>query len=250
MIGRRPTLHICNLRSIPRSGPRYRAVATKTARAVARIFALRGDLMPASSRDLLQTAARAIFVARRGALGDQLARLREPEPASRFQLENPPQVSRTDTPTSMPTLEYFNGLGGFAAAGREYVTVLEEGQRTPAPWINVIANANFGFQVSADGAGSTWSQNARENQLTPWSNDPVSDLPSEVIYIRDEGSGELWSATPLPIRQAASRYVIHHGFGYSRFEHTSHGIALDLMQFVPLEDCCKDLPLENSQPLW
>jgi cyclic beta-1,2-glucan synthetase len=203
------------------------------------IFALRGDLMSASSIDLLQTAARAIFVARRGTLGDQLARLREPEPASRIQLKDRPPVSRTDTPTSMPILEYFNGLGGFAAAGREYVTVLEEGQRTPAPWINVIANANFGFQVSADGAGSTWSQNARENQLTPWSNDPVSDLPSEVIYIRDEGSGELWSATPLPIRQSACRYVIHHGFGYSRFEHTSHGIALDLMQFVPPEDCVK-----------
>jgi cyclic beta-1,2-glucan synthetase len=203
------------------------------------IFALRGDLMSASSIDLLQTAARAIFVASCGALSDQLARLQEPAPASRFRLTNPPPPSRTDTPTALPTLEYFNSVGGFAAAGREYVTVLEEGQRTPAPWINVIANANFGFQVSADGAGSTWSQNARENQLTPWSNDPVSDALSEVIYIRDEGSGELWSATPLPIRRAASRYLIHHGFGYSRFEHTSHGIALDLTQFVPLEDSVK-----------
>jgi len=203
------------------------------------VFSLRGDLMPGSSSDLLQTAARAVFVARRGSLGQQLARLREPEPVPRVQLQNPPQVSRTDTPRSTPTLEYFNGLGGFAAAGREYVTVLEEAQRTPAPWINVVANAEFGFQVSADGAGSTWSLNARENQLTPWSNDPVSDMPSEVIYIRDEGSGELWGATPLPIRQPTATYVTHHGFGYSRFEHTSHGIALDLVQFVPLADPLK-----------
>jgi cyclic beta-1,2-glucan synthetase len=203
------------------------------------VFSLRGDLMPASSSDLLQTAARAVFVARRGTLSDQLARLREPEPVPRVELAKPLQISHADTPRSLPALEYFNGLGGFAAAGREYITVLEDGQRTPAPWINVVANAHFGFQVSADGAGSTWSLNARENQLTPWSNDPVSDTPSEVIYIRDEQSGELWSATPLPVRQPTSSYVIHHGFGYSRFEHTSHGIALDLLQFVPLTDPLK-----------
>jgi cyclic beta-1,2-glucan synthetase len=203
------------------------------------VFSLRGDLLPASSSDLLQTAARAIFVARRGTLGEQLARLREPDPVPRVQLQTAPQTVRADTPRSSPPLEYFNGLGGFAAAGREYVTLLGEGQRTPAPWINVVANPHFGFQVSTDGAGSTWSQNARENQLTPWSNDPVSDTPSEAVYLRDEQTGEVWSATPLPIRQAAGAYVVHHGFGYSRFEHTSHGIGLDLVQFVPLADPLK-----------
>jgi cyclic beta-1,2-glucan synthetase len=202
------------------------------------VYSLRGDLIPASGSDLLQTAARALFVARRGSLGDQLARLREPEPLPR-RLKNPGAALRVDKAQPLPTLEFFNGLGGFAAAGREYVTVLDEGQRTPAPWINVIANPNFGFQVSADGSGTTWSQNARENQITPWSNDPVSDTPAEVIYIRDEVSGDLWSATPLPIRETAFSYVIHHGFGYSRVEHTSHGIALDLLQFVPLDDPIK-----------
>ncbi|MDP9012806.1 MAG: hypothetical protein M3O41_09185 [Pseudomonadota bacterium] len=203
------------------------------------VFSLRGELFPASSGDLLQTAARAVFIAKRGSLRDQLAQLPEAEPMPRVQPQSPPPVSRGDAPRAIPTLEYFNGLGGFAAAGREYVTILEEDQRTPAPWINVVANPNFGFQVSVDGAGSTWSLNARENQLTPWSNDPVSDLPSEVIYLRDEASGELWSATPQPIRQPADRYVVHHGFGYTRFEHASHGLGLDLMQFVPLADPVK-----------
>ncbi len=203
------------------------------------VFSLRGDLMPASSSELLQTAARAVFVARRGTLGDQLARLREPEPVPRAQLTDPARVPRAETSRNSGALEYFNGLGGFAAGGREYVTILEDGQRTPAPWVNVIANPNFGFQVSTDGCGSTWSTNARENQLTLWSNDPVSDTPSEVIYIRDTQSGALWSATPLPIKQPTGSYVVHHGFGYTRFEHTSHGISLDLLQFVPLEDSVK-----------
>ncbi len=203
------------------------------------VFSLRGDLMPASSADLLQTAARAVFIARRGTLADQLARLREPEPVPRVRIGTPLAAARTDAPRSLPPLEYFNGLGGFSANGREYVTVLHEGQRTPAPWINVIANPHFGFQVSTDGAGTIWSRNARENQLTPWSNDPVTDAPSEAIYLRDDQSGELWSATPLPIRQPSASYTVHHGFGYSRFEHVSRGIGLDLVQFVPSVDSLK-----------
>jgi len=47
--------------------------------------------------------------------------------------------------------------------------------------------------VSESGSGHTWSLNSRENQLTPWSNDPVIDPPGEAIYIRDEGTGEVWS---------------------------------------------------------
>ena len=54
--------------------------------------------------------------------------------------------------------EFFNGLGGFSPDGREYVTVLGPGQSTPAPWINVVANPSFGFQVAVEGGGYTWSQ--------------------------------------------------------------------------------------------
>ena len=146
-----------------------------------------------------------------------------------------------------PELEFFNGLGGFTADGREYVTILGEGQWTPAPWINVIANPSFGFQVSESGSGYTWSLNSRENQLTPWSNDPVSDPPGETIYVRDEDTGELWGPTVLPIREEAWPYIARHGQGYSRFEHASHGVSLDLLQFVPLEDPIKisRLTIEN-----
>ncbi len=205
-----------------------------------RVFLLSRDSMAPASRELLQCAARAIFVARAGPLHDQLALLREadtapPRPRARSEATG----ARAQAQTAIPTLEFFNGFGGFAADGREYVMVLEAGQWTPAPWINVIANPHFGTLVSADGAGSTWSINAQQNQLTPWSNDPVSNAPAEAIYIRDEDSGDLWSATPLPIRAATDPYVIRHGFGYSRFEHASHGIGSALLQFVPLEDPLK-----------
>jgi len=139
----------------------------------------------------------------------------------------------------MPPLEFFNGLGGFADDGREYVIVQGPRQHTPMPWINVIANPDFGFQVSETGAGYTWSVNSRENQLTAWSNDPVSDPPGEALYIRDEDTGELWSPSAAPIRIEDATYVTRHGQGYSRFELDHAGIRSDLLQFVSWSDPVK-----------
>ena len=204
------------------------------------VFTLRKDLLSPADHDALQAAARAILLSRHGTLAEQLGRAR----AARPELSPPPRRavapdSSSDGPPVRPEFEFFNGLGGFVDGGREYVTILGEGQWTPAPWINVVANPNFGFQVSESGAGYTWSQNSRENQLTPWSNDPVSDPPGEVLYIRDEETKALWSPTVLPIREETWPYVARHGQGYSRFEHASHGISLDLLQFVPPEDPVK-----------
>ena len=202
------------------------------------VFLLRADLLSVEVRNLLQTVARVVIVTRRGKLAEQVKRLLEIAPAS----APPSPKQQSEIPAEFiapPRLEFFNGIGGFDRDGREYVTVLDGDQVTPAPWVNVIANPLFGFQVSAEGSGYTWSNNSRENQLTPRSNDPVSDSPGEVIYLRDEDNGALWTATALPIRDNASRYIARHGQGYTRFEHVSHGIALDLLQFVPLDDPVK-----------
>jgi cyclic beta-1,2-glucan synthetase len=212
------------------------------------VHILRGDQLATEDRTLLQTAARAVLLSRRGTLADQVIRLERPEPI--VPALPPPRTLaavRDDDAAPRPKLEFFNGLGGFANDGREYVTILGPGQSTPAPWLNVIANPSFGFLASESGSGYTWSDNSRENQLTPWSNDPVSDPVSEAIYVRDDDTGELWCPTALPIRSEGSTYVARHGPGYSRFEHVRAGIALDLLQFVPLHDRLKVgvLTIEN-----
>jgi cyclic beta-1,2-glucan synthetase len=211
------------------------------------VYVVRGDQVSGEDRTLLQSAARAVLLSRRGSLADHVIRLERPERIAR-----PPSPVRSrklpsESALARPDLEYFNGLGGFADDGREYVTILGPGQSTPAPWLNVIANESFGFQVSESGSGYTWSGNSRENQLTPWSNDPVSDPAAEAIYVRDDDSGELWGPTALPIRCAESAYVARHGAGYSRFEHLHAGIQLDLVQFVPLDEPVKVsvLTIEN-----
>ena len=205
-------------------------------------IALRADALPRIDIDLLKTAARAIFAAGSESLRDQLSK-RQPAAVAQPRLQAPARLTRSPAPQaaaeSQSQLEFFNGLGGFDAASREYVVVLDRNRWTPTPWVNVIANPLFGFLVSADGSGSTWSLNAQQNQITPWCNDPVSNTPADAIYIRDQESQELWSAMPLPIREPASVYTLRHGFGYTRSQHTAHGISVEMLQFVPLEDPVK-----------
>lgn len=220
-------------------------------------FVLRSDLISVEARNLLAATARLVLVARSGSLADQMARLAPggvmtattavdetsfPKPDAGAVADTATDPGSDSYPGATPRpadLDFFNGHGGFSADGTEYVTAIDGAARTPAPWINVIANAGFGFQVATEGSGYTWSANSREHQLTPWSNDPVSDPPGEVLYIRDEVTGEIWGPTALPVMRPEARYMVRHGRGYSRFHHLSHGIELDLLQFVPVDDPVK-----------
>jgi cyclic beta-1,2-glucan synthetase len=203
------------------------------------VFILRGDLVTAEARARLASVARITLAGRQGSLADQVARMQPTlVPAPRPPRRAPQAVAAAVDSDPARELEFFNGLGGFSSHGREYV-IVTSGQPTPAPWINVVSNRGFGFQVSAEGGGYTWARNSRENALTPWSNDPVTDRPGEVLYLRDEETGELWSPTPSPIRHEHAQYRCAHGPGYTRFDQRSHGMALTLVQFVPSDDPVK-----------
>lgn len=133
-------------------------------------------------------------------------------------------------------IQFFNGYGGFSLDGKEYRILVKTDPQTgipllpPAPWVNVIANPNFGSLISERGAGYTWSENSRENKLTSWSNDPVMDTHSEAFYIRDEETMHYWSPCPGPV--AAGCYEVTHGFGYTTFQLAFNGLQQSLLQFV------------------
>jgi cyclic beta-1,2-glucan synthetase len=203
------------------------------------VFVLRADLISEQTRRLLLAVARVVLVARHGGLADQLDRVRKPVRLAPLPVKSAPTSEAAAVANAGHDLEFFNGLGGFAAQGHEYVIHLGPGQSTPAPWINVIANPHFGFQVAADGSGFTWALNSREHQITPWSNDPVADRPGEVLYLRDEETGELWGPTAAPIRDPGATYTARHGQGYSRFELAARDLELDLCMFVPMRDPIK-----------
>src|SRR5262249_55866216 len=147
------------------------------------IVVVRGDLLSPAERDCLAAAARVVLPSRLGTLAEQVGRIeRGPAVAAQGRQRPappPPRAGPHPRPPPRPRREFDNELGGFVEDGREYSIVLDEGHWTPSPWINVIANEQLGFQVSESGAGYTWALNSRENQLTPWSNDPVSDQPGE-----------------------------------------------------------------------
>ncbi len=209
------------------------------------IFVRPGDQISEQDRILIQSVARAIFTDRRGTLADQLNR---PRPGNAF----PPPLVATRTHRIAPPpvaasprsdLLFYNGMGGFTPDGREYVVTTAHGRATPAPWVNVLANPHFGTIVSETGSACTWSENAHEFRLTPWSNDPVGDSRGEALYIRDEERGHFWSPTPLP-RPGNTPYVARHGFGYSVFEHAERGIRSELWVYVALDAAVKFMALK------
>ncbi|NEX22798.1 cyclic beta 1-2 glucan synthetase [Thiorhodococcus mannitoliphagus] len=232
------------------------------------IFIRPADQISDEDRILFQTVARAILSDSGGSLAEQLSR-REP-PERRVPRLHPTRghfaewsrgieqvdiasvgsgqeaVDTEDLPCRVSSdrdgWRFDNGLGGFTPDGREYVITTAAGEATPAPWVNVLANAHFGTVISASGMAYTWSENAHEFRLTPWHNDPVSDASGEAFYLRDEESGHVWSPTPLPVGSASvpsgtegPAYVTRHGFGYSVFEHTEDGIHSELWVYVAVD---------------
>ncbi len=207
------------------------------------IFVRPTENMSGEDRILFQTVARAIVSDTRGALDDQVDRRTAKEPREAGVPRFAPTRPKRDDTAVVPVLPrsdlaFFNGFGGFTPEGHEYVITTTRGQVTPAPWVNVIANASFGTVISESGAAYTWSENAHEFRLSPWGDDPVSDTTGEAIYIRDEESGYFWSPTPLP-RAGATPYVTRHGFGYSVFQHDEEGIRSELTVHVDSVEATK-----------
>jgi cellobiose phosphorylase len=209
------------------------------------IFVRSAEQISLEDRILLQSVARAIISDHQGSLAEQLAR-RGPQERRVARLV-PVRVHRPESAVlemSLPAdQQLHNGLGGYSIDGREYVITTLQTRTTPLPWVNILANPGFGSVISESGLAYTWSENAHEYRLSPWSDDAVGASGGEAFYLRDEETGHFWSPTPLPCR-GAQPYVTRHGFGYSVFEHTTQGIRSELRMYVDLEQPVKFMVLK------
>lgn len=205
------------------------------------IFVRTAQQLSSEDRTLILSVARLVFSEGAGSLAEQVHRRRVAPVYAPF------VATQKYRPTPMPAKSaqlprlLGNAYGGFSADGSEYVIDATAARPTPAPWVNVIANAQVGTVLSETGSAYSWTENAHEFRLTPWHNDPVTDLSGEVIYLRDEETGRFWSATPQPC-PGNGRYLTRHGFGYSVFEREGDGLHSELWVYVAL-----DAPIKFSR---
>ena len=136
-------------------------------------------------------------------------------------------------------LKYDNKYGGFSEDGKEYIIC--EDENVPSVWCNVLANENFGTIVTQNLGGFTWYKNSRLNRISRWSNDTVTDTPSEEIFIQDETNKKVWKI-------GKGNLLVTHGFGYSIYEQNKLDIKQKLEVFVSMEHNIKFnlLKLKNN----
>ncbi len=137
----------------------------------------------------------------------------------------------------MNSLKYYNEFGGFYK-DVEYTIKLDKENKLPSIWSMILANETFGTVITQNLGGFTWHKNSRLNRLSAWNNNPVMDLPSEIIYLKDYKTGKKWSLSDNINNESNESYITY-GMGYIKFQSTQNNIAEELDIFIPRKDNIK-----------
>ena len=200
---------------------------------------LRDHEVSDSEKATLAAFARVIFTADGRPLETQVASLREV-----WGRDGTPRQS--NSPATTARLAMLAGVSASAAVpeGRfdlssgEFQFQVDALHRPPRPWVNVISNPSFGFQVSEAGMGYTWAVNSRLHQITSWSNDPVQDPGHEHYLLQDLESQNFLHLTPASAG-AMSRHKVRHGQGYTVFECMHEHMTMQTTFFADANDALK-----------
>jgi len=123
--------------------------------------------------------------------------------------------------------------GGFREDGQAFIITRPD---TPRPWINILCNGSYGLTISQAGGGFSWWENANLARLTSWTQDLVRDESGKFLYLRDEDSGAIWSASWKPVMAKYEHYEVHHAVGSTTFIQRAHGIETRWTLLVPPSD--------------
>ena len=145
--------------------------------------------------------------------------------------------------------KYNNEYGAFSEDGKEYIIRINKEEKLPTTWSHILSNDKFGSVLTESGGGYTWYKNSRLNRITAWHNSASVNMPSEIIYLKDEGNGRIWTPTAMPMPDNKNYNVIY-GFGYAKYIHLSNELMQELEVFVPQDDSVKIniLTLKNNAP--
>jgi hypothetical protein len=176
------------------------------------------------------------------------SRAGRPERARRSEATRPLGVRPRPRHFAPPPLLFENGFGGFTTDGREYVIVLPGDAVLPRPWSNVLANPEFGQPGHARRSRVHLGREQPRERLTPFANDPVTDLGAEAFYLRDSRPARRWARPPTRWRASSmAARIVRHGFGVpatARARQPRHELAV----FVAPDDPVKALGPNDHQP--
>jgi cyclic beta-1,2-glucan synthetase len=188
----------------------------------------------------LSALARVVFIADGRPLEQQVAALLEV--AQQMHATAPARTPVMPKHAVTHGIELATPVGQFDAAHGEFHFNIDSGHRPPRPWVNVISNPSFGFQVSESGAGYTWATNSRLHQVTPWSNDPVQDPCFEHYLLQDRVTQKPLALTPLTETGSAASsrtFSVRHGQGYSVFDTRHDELQVETTFFADCKDALK-----------
>ncbi len=109
---------------------------------------------------------------------------------------------------------------------------------TPTPWINYLGCDEYCALMSNTAGGYSFHRDPKDRRITRfrYNNVPV-DRPGRYIYLRDQASGDYWSATWQPVLKSKGyQYECRHGMGYTVIKSKYDGISTETAYFVPLSE--------------
>ncbi len=123
--------------------------------------------------------------------------------------------------------------GYFDDDNREYII---ERPDTPAPWVNYLGSPEYGAIISNNAGGYSFAKSGANGRILRYIFNSF-DQPGRYLYIRDNESGDYWSASWQPVGKDLKDYqsTCRHGMGYTQIESVYAGIISRASYYVPLK---------------
>jgi cellobiose phosphorylase len=213
------------------------------------IYQVKSDLISSEDRETIVAIARFVMDSRKGTLSEAVNKNYKDLKNTKIQKFIPSlKAYERKYPTiAAPKLLFYNSWGGFDDVTGEYVMTVSSDRMPPHPWSHIISFEDFGTVVSDSGSSYTWSKDSHDNRISAWTNDTLRYQSGEIIYLRDDDTGEIWNPTPFPVK-TKEPFLIRYGFGYASYENSYSDIQQKLTIFVPCGDTVKAslLSLKNK----
>ena len=106
---------------------------------------------------------------------------------------------------------------------------------TPAPWVNYLGSPEYGAIISNHAGGYSFVKSGANGRILRYVFNNF-DQPGRYLYIRDNQSGDYWSASWQPVGKDLAHYksTCRHGMGYTRMTACYDGIESEALYYVPL----------------